>query len=92
MLRALQPRRGRQPLLVQPLDLGEVFLLCLELGQDDVARTVSQPVVLGVDVAKIQVVNTATPAVADDPLKFPDIKPYPERLKAARKASGEPCI
>ena len=32
----------------------------------------------------------STPVVADDPLKFPDIKPYPERLKAARKASGEP--
>jgi acetyl-CoA carboxylase carboxyl transferase subunit beta len=32
----------------------------------------------------------ASPAVADDPLKFPDIRPYPERLKAARKASGEP--
>src|SRR5258706_1299947 len=31
----------------------------------------------------------ASPSVADDPLKFPDIKPYPERLKAARKASGE---
>ena len=30
-----------------------------------------------------------TPIVADDPLKFPDIKPYPERLKQARKASGE---
>jgi acetyl-CoA carboxylase carboxyl transferase subunit beta len=32
----------------------------------------------------------ATPVVGDDPLKFPDIKPYPDRLKAARKASGEP--
>jgi acetyl-CoA carboxylase carboxyl transferase subunit beta len=32
----------------------------------------------------------ATPVVADDPLKFPDIKPYADRLKAARKASGEP--
>jgi acetyl-CoA carboxylase carboxyl transferase subunit beta len=32
----------------------------------------------------------ATPVVVDDPLKFPDIKPYAERLKAARKASGEP--
>ena len=31
----------------------------------------------------------ASPVVADDPLKFPDIKPYPERLKAARKATGE---
>jgi acetyl-CoA carboxylase carboxyl transferase subunit beta len=31
----------------------------------------------------------SSPAVADDPLKFPDIKPYPERLKAARKATGE---
>jgi acetyl-CoA carboxylase carboxyl transferase subunit beta len=31
----------------------------------------------------------ASPSVADDPLKFPDVKPYPERLKAARKASGE---
>ena len=31
----------------------------------------------------------ATPHVADDPLKFPDIKPYAERLKAARKATGE---
>jgi acetyl-CoA carboxylase carboxyl transferase subunit beta len=29
------------------------------------------------------------PKVADDPLKFPDVKPYVERLKAARKASGE---
>src|SRR5438093_13626209 len=26
----------------------------------------------------------STPVVADDPLKFPDIKPYPDRLKAAR--------
>ena len=31
----------------------------------------------------------ASPVVIDDPLKFPDVKPYPERLKAARKASGE---
>ena len=31
----------------------------------------------------------ATPIVADDPLKFPDDKPYTERLKAARKATGE---
>lgn len=31
----------------------------------------------------------ATPIVADDPLNFPDDKPYPERLKAARKATGE---
>ncbi|MDB5423233.1 MAG: accD, partial [Phenylobacterium sp.] len=31
----------------------------------------------------------ASPAVADDPLKFPDEKPYPDRLKAARKATGE---
>ena len=31
----------------------------------------------------------ATPIVADDPLGFPDDKPYPERLKAARKATGE---
>src|SRR3982075_2614654 len=31
----------------------------------------------------------ASPVVADDPLKFPDVKPYPERLKQARKASGE---
>ncbi len=31
----------------------------------------------------------ATPIVADDPLHFPDDKPYPERLKAARKATGE---
>jgi len=31
----------------------------------------------------------ASPAVADDPLKFPDERPYPERLKAARKATGE---
>ena len=40
------------------------------------------------DDAKYQ--RIATPVVADDPLKFPDIKPYAERLKAARKASGEP--
>lgn len=31
----------------------------------------------------------ATPIVVDDPLNFPDDKPYPERLKAARKATGE---
>jgi acetyl-CoA carboxylase carboxyl transferase subunit beta len=31
----------------------------------------------------------ATPIVADDPLSFPDEKPYGERLKAARKATGE---
>jgi acetyl-CoA carboxylase carboxyl transferase subunit beta len=31
----------------------------------------------------------ASPVVADDPLKFPDAKPYPDRLKAARKATGE---
>ncbi|MDB5465319.1 MAG: accD, partial [Phenylobacterium sp.] len=31
----------------------------------------------------------ASPVVGDDPLKFPDEKPYPERLKAARKATGE---
>jgi acetyl-CoA carboxylase carboxyl transferase subunit beta len=30
-----------------------------------------------------------TPVVADDPLGFPDERPYPERLKAARKATGE---
>src|ERR1700755_530789 len=30
-----------------------------------------------------------TPVIPDDPLKFPDIKPYPERLKQARKATGE---
>jgi len=29
------------------------------------------------------------PHVVDDPLKFPDDKPYSERLKAARKATGE---
>ena len=29
------------------------------------------------------------PSVIEDPLKFPDDKPYPERLKAARKATGE---
>ncbi len=32
----------------------------------------------------------ASPSTPDDPLKFPDIKPYPERLKQARKASNEP--
>ena len=31
----------------------------------------------------------ASPVVADDPLKFPDVKSYPDRLKAARKATGE---
>ena len=31
----------------------------------------------------------ASPVVADDPLKFPDVKPYSERIKAARKACGE---
>jgi acetyl-CoA carboxylase carboxyl transferase subunit beta len=31
----------------------------------------------------------ATPVVADDPLKFPDTIPYPDRLAAARKATGE---
>ena len=31
----------------------------------------------------------ATPHVTDDPLKFPDERPYHERLKAARKATGE---
>jgi acetyl-CoA carboxylase carboxyl transferase subunit beta len=31
----------------------------------------------------------ATPVVADDPLHFPDERPYPDRLKAARKATGE---
>jgi acetyl-CoA carboxylase carboxyl transferase subunit beta len=31
----------------------------------------------------------ASPVVADDPLRFPDEKPYAERLKAARKATGE---
>ena len=30
-----------------------------------------------------------SPPAPDDPLKFPDVKPYPERLKAARKATGE---
>jgi acetyl-CoA carboxylase carboxyl transferase subunit beta len=30
-----------------------------------------------------------SPRAPDDPLKFPDVKPYPERLKAARKATGE---
>jgi acetyl-CoA carboxylase carboxyl transferase subunit beta len=30
-----------------------------------------------------------SPLVVEDPLRFPDVKPYPERLKAARKASGE---
>jgi acetyl-CoA carboxylase carboxyl transferase subunit beta len=31
----------------------------------------------------------ATPVVVEDPLGFPDDKGYPERLKAARKATGE---
>jgi acetyl-CoA carboxylase carboxyl transferase subunit beta len=31
----------------------------------------------------------ASPVTPDDPLRFPDTKPYPDRLKAARKASGE---
>ena len=31
----------------------------------------------------------ASPVIADDPLKFPDTKSYPDRLKAARKATGE---
>ncbi|WP_430421877.1 acetyl-CoA carboxylase carboxyltransferase subunit beta [Phenylobacterium sp.] len=31
----------------------------------------------------------STPEVVEDPLRFPDDKPYPERLKAARKATGE---
>lgn len=31
----------------------------------------------------------ASPVVPDDPLKFPDDKPYAERIKAARKATGE---
>ncbi|HEY3697585.1 acetyl-CoA carboxylase, carboxyltransferase subunit beta [Phenylobacterium sp.] len=31
----------------------------------------------------------ASPTSPDDPLKFPDEKPYGERLKAARKATGE---
>jgi acetyl-CoA carboxylase carboxyl transferase subunit beta len=31
----------------------------------------------------------ASPVVTDDPLKFPDERPYAERLKAARKTTGE---
>ena len=31
----------------------------------------------------------ASPVVVDDPLKFPDDKPYIDRLRAARKATGE---
>ncbi|MEH6675820.1 acetyl-CoA carboxylase, carboxyltransferase subunit beta [Phenylobacterium sp.] len=31
----------------------------------------------------------STPQVVEDPLKFPDDRPYGERLKAARKATGE---
>lgn len=30
-----------------------------------------------------------TPGVVDDPLKFVDDRPYPERLKTARKSTGE---
>jgi acetyl-CoA carboxylase carboxyl transferase subunit beta len=30
-----------------------------------------------------------TPVTKDDPLGFPDVKPYPDRLKAMRKATGE---
>jgi acetyl-CoA carboxylase carboxyl transferase subunit beta len=33
--------------------------------------------------------RVASPVVVDDPHKFPDEKPYAERLKAARKATGE---
>ena len=32
----------------------------------------------------------AAPVVRDDPLRFVDQKPYPERLAAARRATGEP--
>jgi acetyl-CoA carboxylase carboxyl transferase subunit beta len=31
----------------------------------------------------------ASPVTPDDPLHFPDVKPYPDRLKASRKATGE---
>ena len=31
----------------------------------------------------------SSPVVVDDPLKFPDDKPYIDRLRAARKATGE---
>lgn len=31
----------------------------------------------------------ASPTTPDDPLKFPDERPYPDRLKAARKSTGE---
>ena len=31
----------------------------------------------------------STPVVVEDPLRFPDDKGYPDRLKAARKATGE---
>ncbi|MGZ3274782.1 MAG: acetyl-CoA carboxylase carboxyltransferase subunit beta [Caulobacteraceae bacterium] len=31
-----------------------------------------------------------TPPVVDDPLKFVDDRPYPDRLKTARKTTGEP--
>ena len=34
--------------------------------------------------------SIATPVVADDPLGFNDGKPYPERLAAARAATGRP--
>ena len=30
-----------------------------------------------------------SPITVDDPLKFPDVKPYPDRLKQMRKATGE---
>ena len=30
-----------------------------------------------------------SPITVDDPLKFPDVKPYPDRLKAMRKQTGE---
>jgi len=33
--------------------------------------------------------RVASPHAPDDPLKFPDERPYSERLKAARKATGE---
>ena len=31
----------------------------------------------------------ASPVVVDDPLKFPDVRPYMERLRAARQETGE---
>ena len=34
--------------------------------------------------------NLRTPGVREDPLKFVDQKSYPERLAAARKATGQP--